>query len=88
MPRRGWPSSRERRGRETVLLAFDEVLAYAERRAREALTALPDGAYAAHGELEGDGVDDEDIAIAVSVRIDGDSMTSTSRARRPRCAAT
>jgi N-methylhydantoinase B len=63
------------RGRDTVLLAFVEVLAYAERRAREALKALPDGAYAAESEIEGDGVDDEDIAIAVSVRIDGDSMT-------------
>ena len=33
----------ERRGRDAVLAAFGEVLAYAERRAREALAALPDG---------------------------------------------
>ena len=64
-----------RRGRDTVLFAFEEVLAYAERRTREALKALPDGDYAAESEIEGDGVDDEDISLAVRVRIDGDSMT-------------
>jgi N-methylhydantoinase B len=63
-----------RRGRDTVLIAFDEVIAYAERRTREVLKALPDGEYGAASEIEGDGVDHEDIPLAVRVRIDGDSM--------------
>ncbi|MDQ3668786.1 MAG: hydantoinase B/oxoprolinase family protein, partial [Actinomycetota bacterium] len=37
----------ERRGADVVLTAFDEVLSYAERRSRDAIRALPDGAYAA-----------------------------------------
>jgi N-methylhydantoinase B len=64
----------ERRGLDVLLAAYDEVLAYAERRTREALRALPDGTYTARGELEGDGVTDEDIPIAVAVTIDGDRM--------------
>ena len=36
----------ERRGRDVVGQAFAEVLAYAERRTREALRELPDGTYA------------------------------------------
>jgi N-methylhydantoinase B len=64
----------ERRGRELVETAFSEVLAYTERRTREAIAAIPDGVYEARGEIEGDGVVDEDIPIAVSVRVDGDSL--------------
>ena len=64
----------ERRGRKTVLAAFDEVIDYAERRTRAAVRALPDGTYAASGEVEGDGVTDEDIPIAVAVRIDGEEL--------------
>jgi N-methylhydantoinase B len=64
----------ERRGRATVEAAFAEVLDYTERRTREAIRALPDGTYAARGEIEGDGVADEDIPIAVAVTVDGDAM--------------
>jgi N-methylhydantoinase B len=63
-----------RRGRDTVLLAFDEVLAYAERRAREALRELPDGEWTAASEIEGDGIDDVDIPLVVRVAIEGDSL--------------
>ena len=65
----------ERRGRETVLAAFDEVVAYAERRTREVLRELPNGAYSAESEIEGDGVTDDDIPIRVTVTIEDDSMT-------------
>ena len=64
----------ERRGRDVVDAAFAEVLDYAERRTREAIAELPDGRYEARGEIEGDGVTDEDIAIAVAVEIDGDTL--------------
>ncbi len=64
----------ERRGRELVEAAFSEVLAYTERRTREAIAALPDGTYTARGEIEGDGVVDEDIPIAVRVEVAGDAL--------------
>ena len=64
----------ERRGLGTVLEAFDEVLAYAERRTREALAALPDGTWRARGEVEGDGVTDQDVAIRVAVTVAGDRL--------------
>ena len=63
-----------RRGRDTVEAAFEEVLAYGERRTREVLRELDDGVYRAEGEIEGDGTDDVDIPVHVRVRIDGDGM--------------
>jgi N-methylhydantoinase B len=64
----------ERRGRATVLEAFGEVLGHAERRAREAIAALPDGRYEARSELEGDGVSEDDVPIRVTVTVDGDEL--------------
>lgn len=61
-----------RHGLDTVLDGFEEVVAYAERRTREALRSLPDGTYRAWSEIEGDGVTDDDIALRVAVTIDGD----------------
>ena len=65
----------ERRDKETVLAAFDEVISYAENRAREAIRELPDGEYSAEDVVEGDGIVDEDIPIKVSVTVENDSMT-------------
>jgi N-methylhydantoinase B len=64
----------DRRGLEAVESGFDDVLDYAERRARSALSALPDGTYRASTEIEGDGVTADDISISCSVRIDGDRL--------------
>lgn len=64
----------ERRGRDTVLAAFEEVIAYTERWTREALRALPDGEYSAESEIEGDGVTDDDIPLKVRVEIRGDTL--------------
>jgi N-methylhydantoinase B len=63
-----------RYGLEFVRASFDEVIAYGERRARDALRTLRDGTYTAAGEIEGDGVVDEDIPIRAAVTIDGDSL--------------
>jgi N-methylhydantoinase B len=63
-----------RRGAATVTAAMGEVIAYAERRTRDALRRLPGGTYSARSEIEGDGVSDEDIPIAVEVTIAGDGM--------------
>jgi N-methylhydantoinase B len=65
----------ERRGKETVLAAFSEVISYTEKRTREAIRELPDGEYTAEDFMEGDGTTDEDIAIKATVTIKDDSMT-------------
>lgn len=64
----------ERRGVQTVLAAFDEVVSYGERRARELVGRLQDGVYEAFGEIEGDGNSDDDFRIAASVTIEGDGV--------------
>ena len=64
----------ERRGRSIVVEAFGEVIAYTERRTREALRGLPDGRYEAASEIEGDGVGDDDIALRVAVTVAGEEI--------------
>jgi N-methylhydantoinase B len=64
-----------RRGRATIVAAFEEVVEYAERRTRAAIAALPDGRYESSSELEGDGVTEDDIPIEVKLTIEGDAMT-------------
>jgi N-methylhydantoinase B len=63
-----------RRGLDVLAAAFDDVIAYSERRARQAIAALPDGVYRAESELEGDGVHDVDIALRVTATIDGERI--------------
>ena len=65
----------ERRGRDLVLPAFDEVISYTERRTREVLGDLPDGEHGAEDFMEGDGTLDENIPIRAKVRVEGDAMT-------------
>ena len=64
----------DRRGLDTVLAAFAQVLDYAERRTREAIGELPDGSYSARSELEGDGITDDDVAIRVEVTVAGEEI--------------
>ncbi|MBU6363486.1 MAG: hydantoinase B/oxoprolinase family protein [Acidobacteria bacterium] len=64
-----------RRGGPRALAgAMDSLLAYAERRTRAAIAAMPDGEWTAAEALEGDGVTDDDIVIRVRVAVRGDSM--------------
>src|ERR671912_755076 len=65
----------ERRGKDTVLTAFEEVVSYAEKRTREAIRELPDGEHSAEDFMEGDGTVDEDIPIRVKITIREDSMS-------------
>jgi N-methylhydantoinase B len=65
----------DRRGKEIVLAAFDEVISYTERRTREVIRELPDGEYEAEDFMEGDGTTDNDIPIRAKVRITDDSMS-------------
>jgi N-methylhydantoinase B len=64
-----------RYGPDVLVTAFDDVLDYAERGARAAIAALPDGSYEVVENMEGDGVTDADIPIAVKVVIDGEQMS-------------
>ena len=64
----------DRRGREVVLSAFEEVLSYTERRTRDAIRALRDGTYSATDFMEGDGVTEEDIPIRATVEVRGEEM--------------
>ena len=64
-----------RRGKDTVLAAFKEVVSYTEQRTREAIRELPDGEYSAESEIEGDGVTDEDVKIQATVNIHDDEIS-------------
>jgi N-methylhydantoinase B len=55
---------------------MEEILDYAERRARAALAALPDGAYAATEMLEDDaGGAPREVRLAVEARVEGERLT-------------
>jgi N-methylhydantoinase B len=65
----------ERHGAGRVREAFDDLLAYAERRTRAAIAQMPDGTYRAEEALEGDGVTADPLWIRVAVTIAGEEMT-------------
>jgi N-methylhydantoinase B len=55
---------------------MDEILAYAERRTRAALAALPDGTFAAEDYLEDDSPDgsERDVVLRVAATVDGETL--------------
>jgi N-methylhydantoinase B len=61
----------ERRGRDQVIAAMNELYAYSERVVRAAIAALPDGRYEAEDVLEGV---ESDLAIRCAVTIAGDEL--------------
>ncbi len=66
--------ARRRGGSELLESAMADLLAYAERRTRAAIAAMPDGAWTHEEALEGDGVSDADLVIRVRVEVRGDAM--------------
>ena len=71
-PRRAGRAARPRRRRA----AFEEVIAYAERRTREALRELPDGdATRPSARSRATASPTRTCAIAVAVTVDGDALT-------------
>ena len=61
----------ERHGAALLRAGMAEILAYAERRTRAALAALPDGAYAAEDVLEDDaGGEPRDVRLRVEATIE------------------
>jgi N-methylhydantoinase B len=61
----------ERRGRDTVVAAMDELFAYSERRMRAGITALPDGRFEGRDVLEAIG---GDIELHATVTVEGDAV--------------
>jgi N-methylhydantoinase B len=65
----------ERHGARRLREAMAEILAYAERRTRAALAALPDGEWHAEDVLENDAAGaPRDVALRVAATIRGDSL--------------
>jgi N-methylhydantoinase B len=65
----------ERHGLERLRAGMAEILAYAERRTRAALEALPDGSYSAEDVLEDDADGaPRDVVLRVEATIDGDRL--------------
>jgi N-methylhydantoinase B len=66
----------ERHGLELLRAGMAEILAYAERRTRDALAKLPDGSYAAEDVLEDDaGGAPRDVAVRVVATISGETLS-------------
>jgi N-methylhydantoinase B len=59
----------EKRGRERVVAAMDELYAYSERRMRAGIAALPDGQYEATDVLE---AIEGELTVCATVTISGD----------------
>jgi N-methylhydantoinase B len=61
----------EKRGRERVVAAMDELYAYSERRMRAGIAALPDGQYEATDVLE---AIEGELTVCARVTISGDTV--------------
>ncbi|HEX6026133.1 MAG TPA: hydantoinase B/oxoprolinase family protein [Solirubrobacter sp.] len=64
----------EKYGKQVLLGSVDAMLAYAERRMRAAIAAIPDGTYQAEDFIDCDGVDPDPIRVRVRITVDGDRM--------------
>ena len=66
----------ERHGTAGLREGMGEILAYAERRTRAALAALPDGVYTAEDVLEDDRPDgsERDVWLRVAATVDGETL--------------
>ena len=65
-----------RYGKNVVLDTASSWMDYAEGRLREAISAIPDGDYAAEGNMDDNGLDrDTPIPLKVTVKVRGDALT-------------
>src|SRR5215813_8388432 len=65
----------EKHGWPKVQRYVAEILNYAERMTRHAISAIPDGIYEAEDFLDNDGISDAAVAIRVKIRVKGDRAT-------------
>ncbi|MBI1881782.1 MAG: hydantoinase B/oxoprolinase family protein, partial [Chloroflexi bacterium] len=62
-------------GYETAAAARDEIFRQSEQLEREAVAAIPDGAYTAVGYLDDDGLGSDPVPVKIKVVVSGDEMT-------------
>ncbi len=65
----------ERYGTETVLAAWDEILAHSEREMRAAIREVPSGRYSAEDFYDDCGRGTDPLRVFVTVLVDGDEIT-------------
>jgi N-methylhydantoinase B len=65
----------DRFGAETIAAARDEIFKQTEALERQAVAALPDGAYSAEGYLDDDGLGSEPLLVKLNINVKGNSMT-------------
>ncbi|MCC7367844.1 MAG: hydantoinase B/oxoprolinase family protein [Chloroflexi bacterium] len=61
-------------GKETLLTALTDLMAYTERLARAEIAQWPDGVYRFADYIDDDGMDPDPIPIAVTATVRGDSL--------------
>ena len=71
---RGYLALVERDGADDLAAASHALLDQAERLARNAIAAMPDGRYTFTDYIDDDGLDPDPIRIAVTITVDGDRM--------------
>jgi N-methylhydantoinase B len=65
----------DRYGTETVLAAWEEILAHSEREMRAAIREVPSGRYSAEDFYDDCGRNTEPLRVFVTVIVDGDEIT-------------
>ena len=63
-------------GAERFAVCLDALLDQAERLARNAIRAMPDGSYDFVDWIDDDGIDPGEIRIAVTITVEGDRLTA------------
>ena len=71
---RGYLQLIARHGRERLAACTTALLDQAERLARHAIAAMPDGVYAFTDFMDDDGIDPDPIPVTVTIRVQGDRL--------------
>jgi N-methylhydantoinase B len=71
---RGYLALLARHGRDDLAAACNALLDQAERLARNAITAMPDGTYRFTDYIDEDGLDPDPIPITVAITVSGDRL--------------
>jgi N-methylhydantoinase B len=64
----------DRLGRATIAQGIEELVAYAERRARAEIGQLPRGVFRAEGVVDNDGFTDQPVRLAAAITIGADGI--------------
>lgn len=72
---RGYLGLADRYGLDSLAESTDALLDQAERLARTAIAAMPDGTYTFLDHIDDDGMDPDPIPIRVTITVEGDRLT-------------